>query len=534
MERLPSPLAGFSWATAGRPETEAELLFKWRQQRNAMDSFSRPLKFTIVVRGEGDLRTWASIQSQSFPSWEVFWVSKEEPAFPVRWVRENEPLRGISGDWVCSLNAGDVLSPVALYLVANEIERSPDLNLIFSHEKTSDGRFFSKSAFSIFNVWHFDAIGAAWWMRRTEWELHATKFKNIAPDHARLLPFFLLYRGSGPALGPVPNPVVDFPAEIYREEGRVKILPKVERKKITAIICFRDRADWTMECLRHLSQRAMGMDLEILLVDNQSQAMERAKVEAVAERMPHVSRFIDYRKAFNFAAMHNLAVASATGEYVLVLNNDVFWTKGSLAEMVAWAQFDWVGTVGMTLRFPHGGIQHGGLRAFFGGAARVARLGHETGAHELSLQSREVFGNTFAACLFRKDRYEAIGGLRDRDLPNGFGDVAFNFECRRRGWKNLFLGHFEGTHLESGSRGSVYEYWEENFIEREYPEILQAMLREDLGFDRIPAADLSVTDFARDWTLTTVRQKLPWLKPLKEQAKKQLREFGFHRLIPEN
>ena len=67
--------------------------------------------------------------------------------------------------------------------------------------------------------------------------------------------------------------------------------------------------------------------------------------------------------------MHNRAVSEhCLGEFLFLLNNDVFlegdWT---LDEMVAWARLDWVGTVGICLRYSHGAIQHGGIRARFGG-----------------------------------------------------------------------------------------------------------------------------------------------------------------------
>ncbi|MBI1861651.1 MAG: hypothetical protein HYR96_12105 [Deltaproteobacteria bacterium] len=91
----------------------------------------------------------------------------------------------------------------------------------------------------------------------------------------------------------------------------------------------------------------------------------------------------------------------------------------------------------------------------------------------------------------KRSVFETLGGLRAVEFPNGFGDVAFNFDCHRRGLHNLYLGDITGTHRESASRGLSYEYWEEVAIETEYPDILQKMLRADVGFDRIPRPDFS-------------------------------------------
>lgn len=497
MNRLPPELSSFAWGTAGRPETEAELLFKWRQQRAALPTLTPALKFSLVVPApSGRLR--AAIESQSYTHWEL--VSDAKSA---------------TGDWLMFLDSDDVLSPVALFVVADAIRRRPDAKVVYSHEKTHDGRFFSKAAWSPFSLLHFNAIGGAWWIERRELErlggiTDATDpqslFLRVDPAATTLVPFFLLYRAKGPALriGVV-------------ESQRARLAPPPERRRVTAIICFRDRAEWTCECLENLRRRSTGVDLEVLLVDNESKPEERRRVEATTRTLGLSAKFLDYPHPFNFAAMHNEAVKSATGDILLLLNNDVFWKKGELAEMAGWASLPWAGTVGMCLRFSDGKIQHAGLRAFFGGAGRLARVSHCQSEDELTPLNREVFGTSFAACAVSKAKFLEIGGLRPRDLPNGFGDVAFGFECRRRGWRNLYLGHLEGTHLESASRGAVYEYWEEIVVEREYPEQLQAMLREDLGFDRVPGQDTSLRGFLRDWALVQAREKFPWLKSLKEK-----------------
>ncbi len=118
-----------------------------------------------------------------------------------------------------------------------------------------------------------------------------------------------------------------------------------------------------------------------------------------------------------------------------------------------------------------------------------------------------------------------MGGLRSLDLPNGFGDVAFSFECLRRGLKNIYLGYLEATHLESASRGRRYEDWEECVIEREYPDILQRMIREDLGINRVPLRENSLVHSIQETFLSQVREKMPWLKPLKSAARTGLRSL---------
>jgi GT2 family glycosyltransferase len=242
--------------------------------------------------------------------------------------------------------------------------------------------------------------------------------------------------------------------------------------------------------------------------------------------LPCPAKLVSYHGAFNFGHMHNTVIREhVRGDLLLLLNNDVFLDERSdLAEWAAWAAQPWVGTVGILLRYAHGQVQHSGIRARFGGEARLVRLGHSSAEQSFVYESREVFANTFAACLLKRSVFEAIGGLRQVDMANGFGDVAFNFDCLRRGWHNLYLGHLQGMHLESASRGAgaSYEYWEERELEREYPEILERMLRSDFGYDTVPSHDHSIARAIGQALRIKFRQSTPWLDPLKPAVKKLL------------
>lgn len=571
----------FPWGSLGRPESLGELLHKWRQQRAAVGFLpQRPLVSLIIVddgsASESALSdSLGALSFQSYPHWEAVVVTSGRAVIDgewrnsVRWItadngmseaeKRNFGASHTQGDWVGFIRAGDVLSPVTLFLAIAETVRHPQTQLIYTHEAAIDDEgkkvvsFYSKPAHSWFNLIHFNYIGN-FWLVKGDLLSRLSGFRSAAGVHCghdfllrasesdskfHLLPFFLYYpRGGGriTAGDEVLARVVEehlarleITASVRLEDGRIKVHPRgsLEVGLVSAIICFKDKAEWTIKSIDHLCRRAGNVPLEIFLVNNGSTSEERFKVEEYLSRVRVPIKIVDYGAPFNFAEMHNvIAREHARGRYLLALNNDVFLEKGDLSEWVAWAELPWVGTVGICLRHAHGDVQHGGLRAFFGGTARLARIGHEVGEDDLTRQNREVFGNTFAATLFKKETFDEIGGLRALDLPNGFGDVAFNFDCLRLGLKNIFLGHFEGVHLESASRGTTYEYWEEVIVEREYADLLQRMLREDLGYSRVPGIDLSVPEFTRAWVLVKVREKLPWLKPVKVAAKKMLRELG--------
>lgn len=517
---LPECLRRVPWATLGRRESFAELDSKWAQQKESVGFFkARPLISLVILKGirASALDTQAtleSIRAQSYPHWEIIDESKVHEA---------------RGEWVGFIENGDLLSPVALYFCVLEIVARPEAKGFYTNEiRLAKGgeriaAYFSKPRFSRFTLQHFNYCGRFFLYRRelsppsgkVEYAHLLDLSENSNEFH--LVPYFLYYRRG---LLPIET------GPIQRVSPRL-----LRRPKVSAIVCFKDKADWTIECLKAIAEHAGKIDLEVILVNNASSPSELERVRAAASASTVPAKVVDYARKFNFGDMHNWAVREhCQGDYLFLLNNDVFLKKGSLEMLAAWAQFDWVGTVGILLRHAHGTVQHAGIRAFFGGSARMAKIGNDYSDDLTSRVNKEVFGNTFAACMVKRSTFLEIGGLRPLDLPNGYGDVAFNFECLRKGLRNLYIAEVEGVHLESASRGASYEYWEEFSVEREYADILQRMLREDLGYERVPGFDLSVKVFAKEWLLTNLREKAPWLKPIKTRVKQLLQ--GEQRYAP--
>ncbi len=580
-------LRSFPWATLGRPEAPAEFLTKCREQRSrAAFLKGQPLLSIIVPLSsssalESFSLTLESLRQQTYPNWEAIFVapcegeskslelivkSRSEPRF--RWVvgsgsdsatLKNEGLTHSSGTWWGIVDPGDVLSPAALYQMVLDMGSFPDVDLFYSNEAilSEDFRriesFLGKPDYSWFTEVHLNYIGRFWLLKKgSAWK--SLKFQSAlqsAHEHDYLLqltergvkfqsiPFYLYYRQE-----PEP-PIVDdtkaaveqhlarknFKAKVRVQEENIKIAPMALDASdilVSAVICFRDKAPWTVNALITLVKQAGDIPLEIFLVNNQSKPEQRALVEKASKDCKRPTYLVDYDEPFNFARMHNQVFREcAHGRYFLFLNNDVeLQGKNSLEEMVAWAQFPWVGTVGMVLRYPDGGLQHSSLRATYGGESRMARVGNCQQADRYLSQNREVFGSTFAACMVKRETFEAIGGLLEAECANGFGDVIFSFECLRRQLHNIVLGHITGVHRESASRGLDYEYWEEFAVERRYPDLLQKMVRSDLGENRVPGGDFPLGSLARQAMSHQVARKFPWILPMKPPLKKALRWFS--------
>ncbi|MBI4405460.1 MAG: glycosyltransferase [Deltaproteobacteria bacterium] len=579
-------LKTFPWATLGRPETQSDFWSKWQQQRDSFRLFHNPILFSILVvlpKQFSEETTkhhleecFASLREQSYQHWETIIVGCPSSIRMARklisadsrfkWIESsahsatklrNHALDHASGSWIGEVDWCDVLSPIALFQCALELQRAPETSVLYSNEAQLDThskkilRFLSKPNFSWFDLIHLNYIGGFWLVQNEL--LKRLRFDTQAGDHyqhdfflraaletenMKCVPRFLYYRRATfcpeiaqASLLPLINRHLKhkgITAQLSLHQNQsgsfAKISPAVDNPTehlISAVICFHNQVDLTNRCLRSLVRARGKVPLEVWLINNGSSEAEVKEINNTIASLPFPVTMMDYPHAFNFAHMNNLIIKErCRGKYVLFLNNDVEWEEGSLDDLVSWLQFPWVGTVGILLQYPNGLIQYGGFRGIFGGHARIARIGHVREKKDFVYCGKEVFGNTFAACMVKKTTFDEAGGLRTLELANGFGDVVFNFECLQRGLKNLYLGHVRAVHLESASRGMSYEYWEEFALEREFPDILEKMLHFDLGYDRTPASDGSLRIFLKKEFIPILFEKWPGLYRVKPHLKR--------------
>ncbi|MCM1188902.1 MAG: glycosyltransferase family 2 protein [bacterium] len=168
---------------------------------------------------------------------------------------------------------------------------------------------------------------------------------------------------------------------------------------------------------------------------------------------------VTYKGDFNYSAVNNLGVRYATGEYILLLNNDTeVITVNWMEELLMYAQREDVGAVGAKLYYEDRTIQHAGV---------VIGLGaHRTAGHTHYRQHRQNLGYmgrlcyaqnvtavTGACLMVKKSLYEAVGGL-DEEFAVALNDVDFCLKLREKGLLNIFTPFAELYHYESASRGS--------------------------------------------------------------------------------
>ena len=228
--------------------------------------------------------------------------------------------------------------------------------------------------------------------------------------------------------------------------------------KISIIIPNKDHVEDLRRCISSIMEKSTYDNYEIIVVENNSETREIFAYYEELANNPAV-KIIPYKGDFNYSAINNLGVSHASGDYVLLLNNDIqIITVNWMEELLMYAQRPDVGAVGAKLYYPDKTIQHAGV---------VIGLGaHRTAGHVHYRQKRENLGYmgrlcyaqnmsavTGACLLVKKALYEEAGGL-DESFAVSLNDVDFCLKLRRLGYLNVFTPFAEAYHYESASRGS--------------------------------------------------------------------------------
>jgi len=163
-------------------------------------------------------------------------------------------------------------------------------------------------------------------------------------------------------------------------------------------------------------------------------------------------------KVFNYSAINNLGVKYATGEYILLLNNDTeVITVNWMEELLMYAQRSDVGAVGAKLYYPDKTIQHAGVVIGLGSHRTAGHTHYKQHRQNLGYMGRLCYAQnvtavTGACLLVRKSNFDAVGGLEE-GFAISLNDVDLCLKLREKGLLNVFTPFAELFHHESVSRG---------------------------------------------------------------------------------
>ena len=226
---------------------------------------------------------------------------------------------------------------------------------------------------------------------------------------------------------------------------------------VSLIIPTRDALQITRTAVNSILRKTTYRNYEIIIVNNASvEKKTLAWFEKVKKENERV-RVIDYADTFNYSAINNFAVKKARGSILGLINNDIeVISPNWLSEMVSNVVRRDIGCVGAKLYYPNNTIQHGGVIIGFGGVASHSHkhLPRSSYGYFGRLITAQNLSAVTAACLLvRKQVFQKVGGLDDKNLKIAFNDVDFCLKVKELGLRNIWTPYAELYHHESISRG---------------------------------------------------------------------------------
>ncbi|MFI3168406.1 MAG: glycosyltransferase family 2 protein [Faecalibacterium sp.] len=242
----------------------------------------------------------------------------------------------------------------------------------------------------------------------------------------------------------------------YRVKWEIEGTPKV-----SILIPNKDHTDDLETCLASIYKETTWQNFEVIVIENNStDPVTFDYYKQAEERYPNL-QVVQYQAegGFNFSAINNFGRAAASGDYLLLLNNDVEVMPGDgdwLAEMLRQlARKEGGALCGAMLYYPDGTLQHAGVITGLGGYAGHSHKYAKQGGSGYMFRAATVqnFSAVTAACLLvQAEVYDALGGL-DEAFTVAFNDVDFCLRARDAGHRIIWTPYAKLTHYESKSRG---------------------------------------------------------------------------------
>jgi GT2 family glycosyltransferase len=442
----------------------------------------QPRVMPVILAPHGDQgleATLASVAAQRYPACGCLVLSSTQPALEVRgnhvfaplhpdWATQlNELLVQLEGfDWFYLLEAGDLLNPNALLLIAERIVTRTGIQACYSDEDRNDpvapepvfkpafnldlmraypytGRALAFSRQGFADAGGLDstageAAGADLVMRMAEHFglaaihhvpevlLHAERsYASWLGEDAVVRGHTALLEGHLNRLGQA------FEWRPAQVGGFLRVNYLHDQQPLVSILLLSlDNLPQLQDCLDSLLAKTHYTRYEVVIgADASEPSATHAWLQAVVEIGQGRIRVVAVPPDDVAGARYNALVQEARGDYVLMLSADCRVVEGNwLGELLANAQRPEVGVTGAKLLGPDGRIEHAGLILGMRGIAGSPFLGEATAAR--GYLQRLVVPQTLSAvslnCMMvRRSLFDTLGGLAGGILGDHCADVEF-------------------------------------------------------------------------------------------------------------
>ncbi|MFN3531094.1 MAG: glycosyltransferase [Candidatus Brocadia sp.] len=223
------------------------------------------------------------------------------------------------------------------------------------------------------------------------------------------------------------------------------------RKPVSIIILTWNALEYTKKCIDSIQHHTNYLH-EIIFVDNGSTDGTVEYLRKLVKEYPNY-KLIENQENKGFAAGNNQGVSAASGDYVMLLNNDVLVSDGWLEGLVESLERD--EKIGMV----------GPITNSISGRQMVRNIPYtdEKGFHIFSQKIRKAYNGRLTpryriagfAILMRKALYEEVGGLDESFGTGNYEDDDLCLKVREKGYaimvdESVFIHHYRSqTFIEN-------------------------------------------------------------------------------------
>jgi GT2 family glycosyltransferase len=418
------------------------------------------------------------------------------------------------GEWISFIDHDDALTPYVVQLLAQTISDHPDCKFIYTDEVVTDAKlkpvaYFFKPAFdevllsgvnyinhlSCYRADRLRMIGGlrAGYEGSQDYDLLLRYLDGLQPEEIKHLPYpgYRWRRTGSSYTAKFMNRATanarkalaehfrhgdeDIPvdAALAKDLHRVRF-DKLKRTwpRVSVIIPNRNSFALISRVLLDLTTKTDYPDLEVIVIDNgttDSRVLEiygKMKEGLPSPSCPVRGKFspgpvpFQYEvkpSTFNFARQANRGVELASGEFILILNNDIEVIENDwLREMVSCFDYPRTGIVGARLLYPNGRLQHAGVIVGLGGLAGhwyIGQRGNTPGPMARLRVRQSLTAVTGACMLISRACFQSVGKFDEREFAVAYNDIDFCLRAVEGGFRVIWTPFATLTHHQSATRG---------------------------------------------------------------------------------
>lgn len=226
-----------------------------------------------------------------------------------------------------------------------------------------------------------------------------------------------------------------------------------EHPLVSILIPNKDQVETLARCIESIRESTYD-NYEVIVIENNS--TEKETFEYYEELKRKGIKVVVWESIFNFSAINNFGASYASGEYLVLLNNDIEITSPDWMErMLGNCIRPGVGIVGAHLYYPDKTVQHAGIAVGLGGVAQnlyPGLDGQAGGYNNRVFMQQNYSAITAAMFMVSREIFDKVKGLEER-LQVAFNDVDFCLKVAKEGYWNVYDPNVTALHYESKSRG---------------------------------------------------------------------------------